>query len=182
MKRSLILILMLAAVCIAQVKNANKSKPKPDFSGKWQRNASKSHYPRGAPEDTPIYLTISHIEPVLKINHKTVVKGQERIKDLTFYSDKRGETNPGLLVTGFSVGSNRADISKEESQKSTTKWEGDKLVTTSSKTDYFSGFRVDLSFTTERKLSADGKTLTINTIIQTSHGGSTLTEVYDRIP
>jgi hypothetical protein len=171
-------------VCSAQDK---KSAPqtRPDLTGTWERNLSKSKRGNRAVGTAVVRLIISHNDPELKVTRQSDSIGKETITDSVYYTDGRGEKN----VTGFS-GVVRLGLpyentepnqggSKDPEVRSRTKWEGDKLVSRYSMSFSLQGRRADLDVAEKRELSPDGKTLTIVTLFMP--GRTTLTEVFDRI-
>lgn len=183
--KNLILILCVAScvvVCPAQDKKST-ARIRPDLTGTWERNPSRSKNSSGGPLGPAIVtLIISHKDPELKIARKDVVKDKETITDSVFYTDGRGEKNVALFSTLVSFGSipspdqsapRRPDISSK------TKWEGNKVVSRSSVHFTVLGKRYDRDVTETRELSPDGKILTI--VITFFPARSTRTEVFDRV-
>ena len=175
--RSLLLISILSILWIAAngLPQDGKSKPagKPDFSGTWVFDKSKSKL--GQLERTPlanaaVTLVIAHKDPELKITQKASLNGQDRTLDLVYYSDGRGETNPPLL------GSREV--------KSKTKWDGNKLASKSTtQIDMGRGGYGDTAFidtSVKRELSEDGKTLTITTSTSGPRGTDMIKQVFNR--
>jgi len=177
------LILILCTMSCVVVCFAQDKKSRPDLTGTWVRSSYKSNH-RGQIENYPVTLTISHNEPELKITRKRVVQGKEKIADEVYYTDGRGEKNEAQFQSALAVGSSPTSgiVQKgatDPQTKSKTKWEGNKLVSRSSAHLEAVGQRFDIDTAQQRELSADGKTLTIT--ITTMPGGSTITEVFDRI-
>lgn len=179
----LLLILCVAACVVvspAQVKNSS-AQDRPDLTGTWERNPSKSESPFGAVPGSSS-LTISHKEPELWIIRKSSNKGEDSINDSTYYSDGRGDMNIPTFGTAISVGpanSNDAKSIKPSGEvKSKTKWEGSKLVSRTSMVHFIGDHRLDVEIIEEREISLDGKTLTI---VTTVNGNPGLTEVFDRV-
>lgn len=170
-------------VCFAPDKNS-AAQSRPDLTGTWERNLSKSKRGNRAVGAGVVRLIISHKEPELKVTRHSDFKGKETITDSVYYTDGRGEKN----VTGFSavvsLGLPYENIepnqgsSKNPAVKSKTKWEGDKLVSRYSMNFAIQGRRVDIDVAEHRELSQDGKALTIVTMFMP--GRTTLTEVFDR--
>jgi len=112
-----------------------------DISGTWGL-PSKS----GSHLSHEIILVISQTEPQIKITERTF-RGHGTIRELTYYTDSRGETNPSFDVKTM--------------LKSVTKWKGNKLITKfslpagRSNNNPVVSERVD-----EWTISADGQTLT----------------------
>jgi hypothetical protein len=155
---------------------------RPDLSGKWNLNKTRSSWSReSAPErlkDVSWIMVIEQKLPAISIT----VKAQRGVADnenffggrFTLYSDGRGDEYP---VDG-------------SIEISTTKWVGDKLVTTHYDSD---GSRMDVRSIKEFELSPDGKTLThtekyMNAVLNEKHEVVTVVNdkrtvrmVYDRV-
>lgn len=171
-------------VCTAQDKKSS-AQSRPDLTGIWERNPSKSKNSYGPLGTAVVRLVISHKDPELKITRQNDFKGQETITDSIYYTDGRGEKNESRFSTvvsmGTSIPKNAPDQSgyKRHEVRSKTKWEGSKLVSRSTTDFAVLGNRFDMDVTEKRELSPGGKTLTIVTTFLP--GGSTLTEVFDRV-
>jgi hypothetical protein len=114
---------------------------KPNFSGEWKLNLSKSEF---GPFPAPNSRTdkIDHKDPNLKINTTSSGQQGEISVDLAYTTDGKESTN---TIRGNPV-------------KSTVKWEGGALLIDSKGT--FGGN--DVQIKDKWTLSEDGKTLTIN--------------------
>lgn len=140
MKRRLTIgLLLLASYCIcaqAQIKS------KPNLSGTWIVDASKSEKTSNPLEDSETSVTIQQNDPEVKLLRTL---GSFTVTSI-YFSDGRGETYKDP-ATGHEL-------------KSKTKWDGDKLVTR------YTGRRIGIGTVTsmdiieEWRLSKDGKTLT----------------------
>ena len=132
---------------------------KPDFSGEWKLNVSKSEY---APLPAPNSRTdkITHADPSLKITTTQSGQNGEYTTDLKYSTDGGETTNE---VRGNPM-------------KSTAKWDGDTLVITT-KTS-FGGNEVTLG--DKWSLSQDGKVLTINRHITSPQGEVDLKMVLEK--
>jgi len=154
------LLLLAWSVCAAQ-NNASKSKPKvrPDFSGTWVLDKSKSSLDPATKKNVVDYvLTIIHREPEVRMARKYKEGGHEHSEELVYHTDGRPEFithagRPGPQVI--------------------TRWRGDQLVRRStSAPDGLNNMRpdnmrpglerspIEISTKEEWKLSTDGKTLT----------------------
>lgn len=118
---------------------------KPDFTGTWNLDKEKSEMgggPGGGQRMVSPSMTIEHKDPQLTIKRKFEFQGEERTQELKLTTDGKPNTNEGF---------------RGRSIKSKTHWEGDKLVTEST--------RETPQGTMETKevysLSDDGKTLTV---------------------
>src|SRR5437868_15129017 len=90
----LALLILLAASAANGLAQANKSKPKPDFSGTWELDRKRSNVGKSNSSSPPEQITITHHDPELKIRKKVLVNGLLEERELTYYTDERGETNP----------------------------------------------------------------------------------------
>ncbi|HKC65454.1 MAG TPA: hypothetical protein VKB86_17565 [Pyrinomonadaceae bacterium] len=150
------LLLALTALCLAQ---EDKSKTHPDFSGTWMSDetltsrANPKQLVRNTEQTT---LVILHREPEVKITIKTISGGNEQKREVVYYSDGRGETNPGPTIS-----LNLNGVSKEI--KSITEWKKGKLLTTSVIRTPMRGAFYNVYIFEEWKLSSDGQILTQTT-------------------
>jgi hypothetical protein len=146
----ILIILSCAGVCSGSGNGPEpQKKPKPDFGGTWKLDRSKGNYAKttGLKPGAELVLVISQVDPEIRVTRKLTWKGDERVQQLTYYSDGRGETNPSLVTM--------------DEAKSKTRWSGNKLVLSYSFSAGSAGRRaIILDVTEEWKLSADGKTLT----------------------
>jgi hypothetical protein len=101
----------------------------------------------GLKPDADLLLIISHVEPEIRVTRKSLWRGQEHLREATYYSDGRGETASKFL--------------SDSENKSKSGWEGDKFVTQFSVAFETHGRgRGSYEVRQEWQLSADGKTLT----------------------
>jgi hypothetical protein len=171
MKRSMTLLWTLLLVCtsIAQDGKSKSSAPRPDFSGNWVLDHSRSSL--GPLErnlaNAEVTLVVAHKEPELKITRKAHAGGRELSQILVYYSDSRGETNPPPFGT--------TDV------KSKTKWDKATLLSKASTTIAAPrGETLYIDTSEKRQLSADGNTLTITTSISSPRGLQIIKQVYSR--
>jgi hypothetical protein len=153
-----IIACLWASSCLAvswaqNERNKPTSQLRPNFSGTWVLDKSKSQISEyDLLSDMDLTLVISQKEPEIKIIRKYFLKGYEGWQELLYFSDQRGETNPSII--------------EGETIKSKTKWEGRKLVTRSSIRSMFTpGVMITYDRVDEWKLSNDGQTLTETTRI-----------------
>jgi hypothetical protein len=163
---TLLTLCLLAAAAAAGDDKKKEGKPHPDLSGTWQLDKSKSDF--GPFSDRPLSkadatLAVEHKDPELKIKRTLSLNGQQEVREFTYYTDERGETNPATLGPG--------DV------KSKTKWDGDKV---SSHARVKQGGSYDLDVTQKWQVSADGKTLTNTTLISGQMGAEQVKLVYRR--
>ena len=114
---SCVCLLFAVALCPAQGNLTNsRVASKPDLSGTWQLDFSSSEF--GSSKRDLAYdkmtLIIFHRDPEFRIIRKWGNGKKEYSTDLLYYTDGRGETN---LPWG----------DKNSVNKSTTKWDGDRL-------------------------------------------------------
>jgi hypothetical protein len=127
---------------------------KPDFSGTWKMNAAKSKFERGGPDGI-----------VIKFEQKEA--GLSEVLTLTGGNGERS-------VEGkYSADGKESDVQMgPEGAKGSIKWEGETLVIA-----WKSGER---SFTRKCKLSADGKTMTLEVVQIGENGTVTDLVVFDK--
>ncbi|MDT7687296.1 MAG: hypothetical protein QOE46_55 [Acidobacteriota bacterium] len=168
--KSIVLCIWLAA-CLAGVGAATAAarddkkkdeKPRPDMSGTWTLDRSKSDF--GPFRERPISkadstLVIAHHDPELKITRTLTLNGQQETKEFNYYTDGRGEANPAVIGTG--------------EVKSKTKWDGDKVSAHSKMTwpGQNGAAGVEMDVTQKWQVSADGKTLTNTTALSSGQMG-----------
>src|SRR5215204_708800 len=158
------LCLLACAVGGAAARNEGKKegKPRPDLSGTWELDKSKSDF--GLFRDRPVSkadstLIIAHKEPELKITRTLKLNGQQETKEFFYYTDERGETNPATIGAG--------------EVKSKTKWDGDKVSAYAKMTwpgqNGAAGAEMDV--TQKWQVSSDGKSLTNTTAFSSVQTG-----------
>lgn len=169
MRKTIVFLLMCASLALAQGDKPKDAKP--DFSGTWAFDRSKSSLgplERSPVANAEIMLVITHKEPELKITRKVNLNGNATSQEFTYYSDGRGETNPAT------IGNNEV--------KSKTKWDKMKLESKSSSSFQIRGggdvFHTDTA--ERRELSQDGKTLTVTISISGPRGIQVIKLVYNR--
>jgi len=148
MKRALLCatILLLAAAFAA-------AQDKPNFSGKWVLDLSKSSFePLPAPES--LVRVIDHKEPKLKISETTKDQRGERTRDRDITTD--GKDNK------TTVGANEY-VSK-------SRWDGNRLITEGT-LKLQDGTNVDIKETVE--LSDDGNVMTLKRELKSPQGEAT---------
>lgn len=158
--RLLTIFILLAAVAFTSFAQANKLKPKPDFSGTWEFDRKRSNVGGSNSATPPEQLTITHHDPALKIRKTVTVNGQKEERELTYYTDGRGETNP---TTAWITANPGSESGRPPETKSKTSWSGDKIVTRSVFLPRSSTAIIEFEITVERRISSDGKTLTETT-------------------
>lgn len=168
----LLCVFSMSAWCAAQDGKGKTPAARPDFSGNWVLDHSKSSLGplERALSSAEVTLVITHKEPELKISRKASVNGREQAQILTYYSDARGETNPAVL------GPNE--------MKTKTKWDKSKLVSDASASfNTPRGDTIHIDTSEKRELSADGNTLTITVSVSgMPQGLQVIKQVYSRAP
>jgi hypothetical protein len=106
-------------------------------------------------------IKITYQDPALKIVRTVFVNGQSEQRELTYYTDGRGEVNPAIFWLSTTPDP-KAQHPKET--KSKTKWSGDKIVIRATLRLTAGGHVMEEEVVDEWKVSDDGKTLT-----QTTH-------------
>ena len=173
----LILLSLCLAACFAgaaaQDDRKKEAKPHPDLTGTWELDRSKSDF--GLFRDRPISkadstLVVVHHDPELKVTRTLRLNGQQEVKEFTYYTDGRGETNPATIGAG--------------EVKSKTKWDGDKVTAHAKMTwpGQNGAAGVEIDVTQKWQVSSDGKSLTNTTVISNPMGVQEVRLVYRRAP
>jgi hypothetical protein len=168
MKAILLTLCLLACAAAADVRKT-EGKSHPDFSGTWRIDKSKSDF--GEFSDRPLSkadaaLVVEHKDPELKIRRTLSLNGREEVKEFTYYTDERGETNQATIGVG--------------EVKSKTKWNGDKVVSEAHITRRGQSGPYELDVVQKWQVSSDGKTLTNTTTISNQMGAQQVKLVYRR--
>jgi hypothetical protein len=174
MRRSLsasLLIVLLTLCLSAGAAGDDKKKARPDFSGTWKLDGSKSEY--GLFSDRPLSkadatLVVTHREPELKLVRTLRLNGHEETREFTYFTDERGESNPGSFGSGV--------------LNSKTRWDGER-VTAHAKTAWPArGGRPEVLLETTQtwQLSSGGKALTHTTRIVNGEATEEVKLVYRR--
>ena len=129
-------LVLMAATVVAQG-------AKPNLSGTWTLDLSKSDF-GGVPTPTAMVLTIDHKEPTLKIKSEQKSEMGDVANERTLTTDGKPNTNKIRAGQG------------DQMVTSTTKWDGQKLVST-----YTMDIGVSADFVDTWELSSDGKVLTV---------------------
>src|SRR6266550_9215081 len=151
---ALILVFALGMPAPADQKTA---KSRPDLTGTWLLDPSRSNVGPSRTPDRP--LKITHHDPEFRITRMIEHNGQVTGQDLIYYTDGRSETNPTTMFLSTSTDMNPQGHDKDVT-KSKTSWSGNKLVTRSSLRSLIAGRVLQFEIVDEWKLSQDGKTLT----------------------
>ncbi len=138
---SVIFIVSVLWVCLGQ------TTAKPDLSGVWRLDESRSKVDPSVAEITKDYVvTIVQKESEIRMTTSYQKEGRNVIEKSTYYTDGRPEID---LRTGRKV------------EGSTTRWRGNKLVRRIA-TKMVDNLPIEAVTIEEWELSADGKTLTLN--------------------
>ena len=148
-----ICIVACVAVCFGQ---SNKT-VRPDLTGTWEFEYGRSIVAKskGSAREQ---IKITQDEPELIIRRRVNINGEPQERDLTYYTDGRGETNPTMDWLTITRGS---DSFKPSEVESTTSWQKNKIVTRSITRIYAGAARIECEIIDELKLSSDGKKLTL---------------------
>ena len=168
MKAILLTLCLLASAPAADDKQKG-GKSRPDFSGTWRVDKSKSDF--GEFSDRPLSkadatLVVEHRDPELKVRRMLSLNGQVEVKEFTYYADGRGETNQATIGVG--------------EVKSKTKWDGDRVVSEARVTRRSQTGPYELDVVQKWQVSSDGKTLTNTTTISNQMGAQQVKLVYRR--
>jgi hypothetical protein len=151
---------LVISVCAAFVSGQGKKpQPQPDLSGTWRFDQNRSNVRPMISADEEIKITYQ--DPALKIVRTVLVNGQSEERELTYYTDGRGEVNPAIFWLSTTPDPKAAHPA---ATKSKTKWSRDKIVTRATLRLTAGGHVTEEEVVDEWQISADGKTLT-----QTTH-------------
>jgi hypothetical protein len=148
-------LVTLAATGFGQSSNT----PKPDLSGTWEFDDARSNVAKSK-SSSPEQIKITHHDPELIIRRKVNINGVRQERDLTYYTDGRGERNPTTTWVTTNPGS---DSFKPSETASKTTWSKDKIVTRSFTRSNAGAAIMYFEIIDELRLSSDGKTLTKTT-------------------
>lgn len=150
----------IASIFAALLLTALPALAKPNFTGDWKLNTTKSDFGQVPPPDSMTYK-IDHADPkIASVNKQSGQMGDVEMKT-NCTTDGKECTNEGF---------------QGSQTKSVMKWDGDALMTDSKGS--FGG--MDFTLKSKWTLSADGKTLTVAQTIGTSMGDFTQTLVFDK--
>jgi hypothetical protein len=161
---SIVLLCFGSGLCIAQVGNNSIAKTKPNLSGVWVLDTSRSKL---GDKVVDYVLTIVQQEPEVRMTKTYKQENRERFDEVIYYTDGKPE---------FNSRKGRRD------PEPVTRWQGNKLVrrSTAIPTGITRTFPpVEIVTTEEWKLSSDGKTLT-RTITTTGVVMSKVRYVFNR--
>lgn len=155
-----LLVPVYLAICVACCFGQSSKTVEPDFSGTWEFDAGRSNVGKST-KRSPEQIKITHHDPELIIRRKVRINGVSEERDLTYYTDGRGERNPAT----FWVTTNpNSDSFRPSETTSKTTWRKDRIVTRSFSRSYVAGTAiVEFEVIDELRLSSDGKTLTRST-------------------
>jgi hypothetical protein len=154
---------LVLALLIGFVSSPAWPQAKPDYSGKWNLDATKSDF--GAmPAPTSIVHDIEHKEPNVKITTTQKSEGGDTTNTRTFSTDGKDSTNKiTMMGTEYPV-------------KTSAKWDGQSLLVSSS----FDAQGATVQLNDTWTLSPDGKVLTIARVAKTPQGDFTTKSVYNK--
>jgi hypothetical protein len=134
---------------------AAQSHAAPNFTGVWKLNLSKSEL-GPVPQPEVMTRTVNHNDPALQISSYTKGAAGETTTELKYTTDGKPAENKG--------------------SKGSAKWDGDKLVLDSVRDFQGSELKLHDVWT----LSADGKTLTVNSHLAVPQGEFDVTWIFDK--
>ena len=149
--------LIALPLCIAL---AGLAADKPDFSGNWKLNPSKSDLGQ-MPVPDKYEMKVEHKEPVLKSTTVSVGQMGERTMEATYKTDGTESINKGF---------------GNSDTKSTAKWDGSVLAIATQAE--FQGNKMEIL--SKWSLAADGKTLTVEQNMKSERGDFTTKRVLDK--
>lgn len=154
MKRRIVLgvLVMVAAAMAAD---------KPDFTGTWKLDASKSDFGQ-MPAPEKMERVIDHKDPAIKIKTTQSTPNGERTMDTEYTLDgkeQKQETPRGTVMY-------------------TPKWEGNVVVIDSKRTMNVQGQQVEITGVERWSLSEDGKTMTVDSKMVAPMGEMTMKAVF----
>jgi hypothetical protein len=147
--------ILICAGAICGVAQPKTPPPKPDLSGVWAFDPSRSNVGKNSAYN--VEITITHHDPELKMLRKLTLNGKTEQKELTYFTDGRGETNPTTVWLATSPDGKSPHAKDTESR---TIWSRDRIVIRSHFSTTVGIHRSEEDLVDEWKLSADGKTLT----------------------
>ena len=155
--------LFAAALLVLVAASATPQDAKADFSGKWSLDVAKSDFGPAPPPESMV-IVAEHKEPNVKVT--TTQTGQQGVV-----------TNERNITTDGKENTNKMRaMGAEQEVKSTTKWEGKKLLT--ALTFDIQGATIEINDSWE--LSEDSKVLTVGRLIKTPQGDVTQKMVFNK--
>lgn len=154
MKRRIVLgvVMMMAAAMAAD---------KPDFTGTWKLDASKSDFGQ-MPAPEKMERVIDHKDPAIKIKTTQSTPNGDRTTDTAYTLDgkeQKQESPRGVIMY-------------------TPKWEGSIVVIDSKRTMNVQGQTVEITGVERWSLSEDGKTMTVDSKMVAPMGELTMKAVF----
>jgi hypothetical protein len=164
MKRLLVACLLSLScfyVVAAQENSAAGANKRTSFNGVWIPQDEKEKKPDAAPDEWT-NIIIEQKGKEIKFTLVYPPGADPPKKELTFFTNNRGETNNGMV--NFSAVARRQP-SQEEKQpdekiKSKTKWDGDALVIVHQVVFHDGAATLNMNVIMRWEISSDGKTLT----------------------
>lgn len=132
---------------------------KPNFSGEWKLNISKSDFGQ-LPAPEKMLRSVKHADPNLEIK--------------TQQSGPQGEVSSELKYT--TDGKETTNTTRGGEVKGTCKWDGDVLVVESKRTIQ----NMEINQTDRWSLSADGKSMLVEATFKTPQGDLNLKIAFDK--
>jgi outer membrane lipoprotein-sorting protein len=121
-----LLLLICLATCVPVCLSQSNEAVKPDLTGTWQVEAP---HQKGAKsqEGPPEQIKITHHDPELIIRRMVQNSDVSQERELTYYTDGRGETN---TIAGLTTNTDFESWRPRETESKTI-WSKDKVVTRS---------------------------------------------------
>lgn len=157
---------IFSAVVLVAALSSFTTAYQPDFSGTWKLNEGKSDLGPFGGRGIPPKIVAEQKADAITLTKTTSMQGQETtMAEILLFSGKESE---------FS--------NENMKKKSVLKWsaDGSAMVVTYDLSVSFNGQSFDLKGTENWTLSADGKTLTVNTTLSTAQGDIATKAVYDK--
>jgi hypothetical protein len=158
--KKIAMILCVAALVFAVSASAADA---PNFSGEWKMNASKSDFGQRPGPDS-MTRKIEHAEPSIAMT--------------TTQSGQMGEMTSEFKFT--TDGKESESQQRRGTAKVSAKWDGKVLVVVTKRTFTREGETMEITSTDRWNLSEDGKTLTVDSVMQGPWGEGTSKLVMDK--
>lgn len=149
----------VALICLAALSSSAFLAAKPNFSGEWVMNATKSDF-GPIPAPTKMVRTIKHEDPELQIKNQQSGAQGEITSELKYTTDGKEVTN---TTRGGEV-------------KGTCKWDGDALVIESKRTIQ----SMEITQADRWSMGADGKSMKVESTLKTPQGDFNITIAFDK--
>lgn len=153
-----ILLPVCLVVCVAVCFGQSNKVAHPDLSGTWEFDSGHKNVAVKS-KNSPEQIKIIQHDPELIIRRQVIVDGVTEDRDVTYYTDGRGERTP----TPDWITTNSASDFKPFETASQTTWRKDKFVIRSVTRIHAGKAIIESEMIYELRLSSDGKRLTMTT-------------------